>query len=566
MALTGAVVIPILSFGMVAWQDRRFVLTQAEQNIKITIKVIEMNVKNIFDTQQLILGLINDHIRGMSWQEIEASHELHQYLVELVARYPEVSSLWLIDPTGIVRASSSPKVPLPPIDVDDRDYFVALQKADVGVFVGSLVRGRITDAEEFNVAVRRTGPTPGAFDGVIDLSPMPSYFVNFWHSIAHNKTMVVDLVRDDGSILVCTCTPDKPKLTLDGKFVRKVRSGAAEAYRNKSMADGQERLVAVENVLNAPLYVGEGVNMDEVLQPWYKDLLLYGAFFAITTIALMAATYTAARAMTREASAHELWKKTAEELSVEAVRREAAERDLRQAHKMEAIGQLVGGIAHDFNNLLSVIVGNLELLRTRINQTELRYVAAAMDAAQRSAKSIRYMLLFARQHPLQIEIFDLKHSLQSMESLLLAALEAKVNLIINYSAVPCLVKTGRNELELAIFNMFLNARDALRTRDSGTITMAVAKVSLCGSPENLVGDYATIAVTDTGEGMSDEVRAKAFDPFFTTKGPNGTGLGLSMVYGFAKQSGGTIAIDSTPRVGTTIKIYLPINKNGSHNR
>ncbi|WP_338663750.1 PAS domain-containing protein [Pararoseomonas sp. SCSIO 73927] len=241
-----------------------------------------------------------------------------------------------------------------------------------------------------------------------------------------------------------------------------------------------------------------------------------------------------------------------------------AEEALRQSQKMEAVGQLTGGIAHDFNNLLTGIVGSLELLRTRIAQGRFgqveRYVAAAQGAADRAAALTHRLLAFSRRQTLDPKPTGANRLIQGMEELIRRtmgpAIEVETVLAVGLWPTLC----DPHQLENAILNLAINARDAMPGGGRLTIETANSWIDDRAARERDMepGQYVTVCVTDTGTGMPPEVVARAFDPFFTTKPVGqGTGLGLSMIYGFARQSGGQVRIYSEPGQGTTMRLYLP---------
>jgi PAS domain S-box-containing protein len=253
---------------------------------------------------------------------------------------------------------------------------------------------------------------------------------------------------------------------------------------------------------------------------------------------------------------------TAEKAAAERLK--ATEEALLQSQKMEAVGQLTGGIAHDFNNLLTGIVGSLDLLQTRLNKGRTdnvaRYISAAMTSANRAAALTHRLLAFARRQPLIPKSVDANQLVVSLEDLLRRTIGETIDLEIVASDDLWCTLCDPNQLESALLNLAINARDAMQ--DGGKLTIATANARFdsvtADTPALLPGDYICIGVTDTGVGMSAEVAARAFDPFFTTKPiGQGTGLGLSMIYGFARQSNGHATIDSKIGQGTSIKLYLP---------
>jgi signal transduction histidine kinase/CheY-like chemotaxis protein len=255
-----------------------------------------------------------------------------------------------------------------------------------------------------------------------------------------------------------------------------------------------------------------------------------------------------------------------ERVAAEIAQRLRAETALRQAQKMEAIGQLTGGVAHDMNNLLLVIQGNLELLERQLppiprDDRLRRPVQRALDGVERAAALTQRLLAFARRQPLDPKPVEPDRLVVGMSDLLRRTLGEAIAIETQLAGGLWRTFVDSNQLENAILNLAVNSRDAMP--EGGTLTLAVTNACLDADDlgpqtEMSSGDYVLIAVTDTGTGMTPEHAGKAFEPFFTTKDiGKGTGLGLSQVYGFVKQSGGHIEIESTPGLGTTVRIYLP---------
>lgn len=246
-----------------------------------------------------------------------------------------------------------------------------------------------------------------------------------------------------------------------------------------------------------------------------------------------------------------------------ALQREGAEARLFQSQRLEALGQLTGGVAHDFNNLLTVVSGNLQMLEDRVAEDALgvRLVKAAQRATSRGADLTRKLLAFSRRQTLQPRAIDVVQLLDSIVDILRRTLGAKIDVRLDVEADLPAAKADPGMLDTSLLNLAVNARDAMP--DGGRLTLSASRISAHAHPavhdgQLLAGEYVRIAVTDTGSGMSSEVLARAFEPFFTTKeSGKGSGLGLSLVYGFAKQSGGHIDVRSAPGAGTSIALYLP---------
>jgi len=235
---------------------------------------------------------------------------------------------------------------------------------------------------------------------------------------------------------------------------------------------------------------------------------------------------------------------------------------LHRAQKMEAVGQLTGGLAHDFNNLLTVIIGNLELLEMRLGDfPKPELLDEALEAANLGAKLTTQLLAFSRKQTLEPTSVPLNDLVASVKPLLVRTLGENIAIETDLADDLNLTLTDPGQIENAILNLAINARDAMP--EGGTLTIATRNVLLDTDYTTMQvdvepGPYVALSVTDTGIGMSADVIARAFEPFFTTKGVGaGSGLGLSMVYGFAKQSGGHVAIYSEEGLGTTVTLYLP---------
>jgi PAS domain S-box-containing protein len=243
--------------------------------------------------------------------------------------------------------------------------------------------------------------------------------------------------------------------------------------------------------------------------------------------------------------------------------RKDIEEQLRQSQKMEAIGQLTGGLAHDFNNLMMVVIGNLDRLDSTLagNQQAREMAHSALSAALRGSELTRKLLAFARKQSLQSTVVDLNDLVSGMTSLLDRTLGEKIQVAVRIGRDLWPIETDPAQVESALANLAINARDAMP--DGGRLTIETANTTLdaayaAENPDAAAGDFVMLAVADTGTGIAPEDLGRVFEPFFTTKGPGkGSGLGLSMVYGFMKQSGGHIKIYSEIGHGTVVRLYFP---------
>jgi PAS domain S-box-containing protein len=243
-------------------------------------------------------------------------------------------------------------------------------------------------------------------------------------------------------------------------------------------------------------------------------------------------------------------------LSVDITEQRKAQAALIQAQKMEAVGQLTGGLAHDFNNLLTIILGNLSTLAQRCDGSQAELIEPALSAARRGAELTRRLLAFARRQPLEPQVVEVDSLVANMVRLLRRSLSGQVEIVLATSGKPLFALVDPSQLENALLNLALNSRDAMP--GGGRLTIETRDVTIPAGEEVPPGDYVRVAVRDTGSGMDAETLARAFEPFFTRKGPGGgSGLGLSMVYGFVKQSGGDIRLHSRLGEGATVTILLP---------
>ena len=243
------------------------------------------------------------------------------------------------------------------------------------------------------------------------------------------------------------------------------------------------------------------------------------------------------------------------------LRLEESREQLFRAQKMEALGLLTGGLAHDFNNLLTAILGATDLaLRNLGDENRLRRMLDGIrNSAQRGAGITRQLLAFARAQPLELKTIDLRTFLPDVTTLLRPSVRSNIELSIEMSANVSNIDSDPAALELALLNLSFNARDAMK--EGGTLKISASNETLNGQPDGLRGDFVALRVADTGEGMSPETMNRVFEPFFTTKAfGEGTGLGLSQVFGFAKQIGGSVTVDSTPGKGATFTLYLPASR------
>src|SRR5712691_8577708 len=391
----------------------------------------------------------------------------------------------------------------------------------------------------------------------------PEYFADYYSTLPLRHSGIVALVREDGVILARH--PDlggrparlAPRTPILGQISASPLSGILTAV---SPFDAVERIIAYRRLQRHGIYGVAGVETPTIVRDWMRAMLNHVFFGIPATITMVLLAWIALRHTRRESMAYE-------RLHDEVAQRELAENALRQSQKMEAIGRLTGGIAHDFNNLLTAILGNVDLAVLRLgnaNERVQRNLASAREASQRAVTLVNRLLSYSRLHPLEVKAVDVNRLVQGMSELLRRAIGEPISVETAFAGGLWKTTVDPNQLESAILNLAVNAKDAMP--DGGRLTIETANAHLDEAYATTHGDgitagqYVMLAVTDTGSGMSQEVVDHAFEPFFTTKPTGvGTGLGLSMVYGFIKQSGGHIKIYSEVGRGTSVRLYLPRN-------
>src|SRR5688572_12916918 len=348
-------------------------------------------------------------------------------------------------------------------------------------------------------------------------------------------------------------------------------TGPAVTRKLEEIAESEQRSLR-QRIQQSQIFSAQADRLTDYLS-WLGIIVGLGAIF-LGLVAIQAVRQNAAarrQAESESARAEILEQAVAERtqelqdaneaLRAEAVERQLAEAQLRQVQKMEAVGQLTGGIAHDFNNMLAVVVGGIDLARRRLNGPKrevMAHLTNAMEGATRAAALTRRLLSFARSEPLLPERVDSSDLVAGMSDLLDRTLGERIQVEVDLAADTWPTYVDPHQLENAIVNLAVNARDAME--GTGMMRVSTSNVTLQANEVGDVraGEYVRISVSDTGCGMTPEVRERAFEPFFTTKPVGkGTGLGLSQIFGFAHQSGGEVGIESAVGKGTTVSIYLP---------
>ncbi len=551
LMMIASLVLPTALFGYASWANYRDVHAAADERILRALDAMQEQALRVFQTVDRTFAEVNEITRGMSDDDIRAAQpRLRPRLQLIVGTMPQLDAILIVGRDGAPLATSIVATVPDNVSFADRDYFRELIAADAGTYVSDTRSPRLPgiSGDYFALSHRLESPD-GAFNGVISIAVRPRYFDDFYQMIGQRPGSFFALLRADGSYLARYPAPSDrlQRLSASNRFHAAVASNADHGlYTVDSEIDGVSRRIAFRKLPGFPVYALAGMTSAAIQAEWLaaeKNQLIVGL---PATLAIFAVLWIALRRTRR--------------LYEEADRREAAEGALRQAQRLEAIGQLTGGVAHDFNNLLMIVSGSVHRLRRHVSddKQQKRLLDAIDNATQRGESLTRQLLAFSRRQMLQPGVIDLAERLPHMKDLLSRSLRDDVEIRVVVPRKPCLVKVDPSEFELALLNLAVNARDAMPS--GGTLTITAKPIVLRGkaSDEGLSGEFVAVRVADTGNGIAADVLPRVFEPFFTTKEVGkGTGLGLSQVYGFARQSGGATTITSAPRRGTAITMFLP---------
>ena len=562
MLLGGTVPLALLAAVAVSLYDSA--LAEANLRVERAARISEEHALKVFETNS---ALIDRTLDAMAYEPdaVLLDHEagLHQQLKKMAATLPQLQGVFIIGSTGKLIATNR-AFPAPhQIDLSDRASFVHHRSGGLQPYFSEVLTSRTTGEPFFDMSVRRT-LADASFGGTVSTSLSPAYFAAFYREISDGTSALkIALRRADGMLLAGWPLSPSPSdgragAGASGTGVSGTSAAASmmPAGPRAAAASWRSGPVATRQLGSYPVFVTVQMDRRATLAPWYEQMLLMLAVTFPTAAGLVYVGWLALQ-RTRHALA------VADALRLETEHRRLVEDSLRQSQKMEAIGQLTGGIAHDFNNLLQIIAANLHLITKDVgaNPGAAKRLAHANDAVKRGAKLASQLLAFGRRQQLAPKVVHVGKLVLAMEDLLRRALGETIEIEVIASGGLWNTRVDPGHVENAVLNLALNARDAMGGAGKLTIHLSNATLDAAYLAQHqglLPGQYVLLAVSDTGCGMTADGVAQAFEPFFTTKPPGaGTGLGLSMVYGFVKQSGGHARIYSEPGHGTTVKLYLP---------
>jgi len=546
--MVASLALPVALFLIAAYVSYGTTTDEADRDIRRSLDVVHEHALKVFETIDRSLSEIDEIVRDLSDQDIKSREQaLHARLRQLADALPQLKSAWVFDADGRALVNSL-IYPAPDTNFADRDYFSVHVKDSPGTFIGAPLTPRppYQGAAFFGVSRRRPSDD-GNFTGVIQASVLPDYFEHFYARIGRAPGSYFALRRFDGLILArfpaAARTPGATPADVPARA-----ADSEQLVTEISSADGIARRVGYQRLPGYPVYVSAGLATSTIRDRWLATMSQH-LIFGIPATALLFIFLALALRRT-------------ERFYAEAARRLEAEDALKHGQRMEALGQLTGGVAHDFNNLLTVIRASADLLRRPDlpDERRQRYIDAISDTVARASKLTSQLLAFARRQTLKPEVFDIGRSVATLRDMTKTLVGSRIEVVTSVPDEPCYVNADVGQFETALINMAVNARDAMAGQ--GLLTMSVAPAPDLPTPvmphDRPALGYVAIAVQDTGVGIPLDQVGRIFEPFFTTKTiGHGTGLGLSQVFGFAKQSGGEIGVSSEPGRGATFTLYLP---------
>ncbi|MFM0345925.1 hybrid sensor histidine kinase/response regulator [Paraburkholderia sp. RL17-347-BIC-D] len=552
IVLAVSVVFPLLCLAGYGYFDYQRRIADSNDMIDRLARVAEEQAVKVLDLNQQMSSRIVELLGNDDDAQIRAREAmLHDRLRGIGGDFSQVASIYLLGANGDLLVSSR-TFPAPVMSIAQREDFTSARAMRPQPYFSLPMFGPLSQTDVFTTATGRSG-ADGQFLGVVTVALRNEYFSRFYRELTNgDSSLALGLYRQDGNLLVrYPPWPAGAKPSPRSKFTQALRDKQLSGHvRLNSTVDGVERLLAFRRVGDYPLYVMSAYATSSIGEAWRRRFIMITALTAVPCIAIWLLVFYSLRQLEGERRAWERWQG-------EVAMRLSAEASSRQLQRMGALGNLVANVAHDFNNLLMVVAANTELARLkRFNNVEKEVLA--VERATATAESLtRRLLSVARKQPLKQQPLDLATWMPGAAPLIDAALGDNVEQALNMVDKVWQVLADPTDLEFAIMNLAVNARDAMPR--GGRFVIRCQNNRLVGSDTLLPdGEYVLIACSDDGEGMPEAVARRAFEPLFTTKlRGSGTGLGLAQVLSMCEQAGGTAKIDSVPGSGTTVRLYLP---------
>lgn len=534
-----AVAMPLLLFALVGWNLHQRALGEARLRVDSAARIAEEHGLKVFETNVALLNRVADALGDDPESRLrERERALHDQLVRMTADLRQLQGLFVMGPSGVMIVNNR-AFPAPRVNIADRALFRHHAAGGPQPFFTEVLTSRTTGEPFFDMSLRRTG-VDGSMTAILSASLAPRYFADFYGEIAgQDRNLHITLRHANGAVLA-----GWPRLPASADAERaSFPAGKLGAQRES------QRIVGERQLGSYPVFVEARIDRSAALVPWYRQMAVLAAFVFPIALTLM---YVAWVALQRARRALHVQQR----LNEETAHRLHAEDSLRQAQKLEALGRLAGGVAHDVNNQLMVISNNLHLLRRlEPSVADSKHLAAIERAVSGGTKLTGRLLSFSRRQPLHPVRVRLQELLPTSAALIDAAVGSAVRVEVQVEPDTAPIDVDVSELELALLNLAINARDAMP--DGGVLRFSAANAAADDLPR-LTGAFVVIGVHDSGTGVAPELLERVFEPFFTTKpAGQGTGLGLAQVYGFCSRAGGTATFDNRLGQGATVRLYLP---------
>jgi len=545
--------LPLLVYGVVGAVRYKQITAETEVRLDRALRIATEHARRVLETNETLLARTIDAIGTADGAAIRRDEKrIHEQLRAMSQNKPQIQAVWVVDDGGEIVASDR-LYPMPAgVNVADRAYFQWHLDRRGGIFVSELLIGRTSGRTFFDLSRGRYF-ADGNFAGTVSTSLDPDYFGTFHGDLAADEPgLAITMLREDGAILSrWPPLPDAPeRLAPDSPVMSRIRAGQTRGgTRGVSSVDQRERLLTFAKIGDYPVYLGTGMDMNEIRRRWLDEMSWLAAFGLPPLLGLFLVARIAI-GRTREAL------DAAHRLNQETVARRRVEESLLQSQKLEALGRLTGGVAHDFNNALMVISNNLFLLKLKHPETDRARVESMERAVGSATKLTRQLLAFSRRQALVPEYVRLQERLPSFRDLLEPVLGRQIELVVMTAQDTPPILVDPAEFELALINLAVNARDAMP--GGGHFRIAARNAAADELPPQLEPPMAMIEANDSGIGIEPELLSKVFEPFFTTKPVGGgTGLGLSQIYGLCQRAGGLATIQSQVGIGTTVRLFFP---------
>jgi signal transduction histidine kinase/ActR/RegA family two-component response regulator len=554
-----AFALPLLGLAVIAGLLYHEAFREANERIDTATRIAQEHAQKMLETNEMVLARMLDLLGGASDAEILArSAEVHERLKELARGLPQVQGLYMHGADA--RSLGTDRVFPPPrqINYSDREWYLAHRDGEGdGFFITEQLKSRATGESFFDLS-RRRDLAGGKFAGTVHISLRPEYLTAFWKEMERALPgLRVSLLRADGRFIARHpgLPGDGATLGLENPLMQHMTRGVTGGtYESTSAFDRVAHVVAFRKLGKYPVYVAAGLSRAAIVAGWARQVVFLSLFVVPLACALAWMAWLALRRTREELDA-------VQRLEDETARRQRTELALAQSQKLETVGQLAGGVAHDFNNLLMIVSNNLHLLRQRGAQGAGERELASMERAVGSgARLTRQLLALAGRQALAPERVRLQERMPGMLDLVRAALPRSIELTAHVAADTAAVLIDPAELELALINLALNARDAI---DGGGRIEVSARNTL---PEE-GAEQVVIEMADAGRGIDPALLERVLEPFFTTKSSGkGTGLGLTQVQALCRNSGGRVEIAARPGGGTRVRLFFPQASGGPDER